>query len=339
MRARFALGSLAIVLATVVLTACVTPVTPVKRTRRGERRPGAEIPRGLKCRCQRSIFTDVSTDPTEATRQPRTLIGPAIACSMTRLSTVDEQRARLARRVSQFAVSGASGFTLVELLVTIVILGVLSGVVIFAVGGMQSQSRTSACAADRTALETAMESYRAINGAYGTEAQLVAAGQLRSESTMYDIALGSNGDFTLLPVGPCAGDELVAAASDPSAAHVSPPSTPTSTAPPSTTTTTAPPATTTTTRALRAATLASACTDPSHWPNQRAWQIKNPNRVAVLFTLDAANATNHAGHHVEGDASPGTTTWYLPAADHGKNTVILDATGRQQSKNSTNRRC
>ncbi len=167
---------------------------------------------------------------------------------MTRLSTVDEQRARLARRVSQFAVSGASGFTLVELLVTIVILGVLSGVVIFAVGGMQSQSRTSACAADRTALETAMESYRAINGAYGTEAQLVAAGQLRSESTMYDIALGSNGDFTLLPVGPCAGDELVAAASDPSAAHVSPPSTPTSTAPPSTTTTTAPPATTTTTR-------------------------------------------------------------------------------------------
>lgn len=237
----------------------------------------------LKCGRNRSILTGMSTDLADDTQERRPLIGATIACSISGLSAVDEQRARLARRVSQVAVSGASGFTLVELLVTIVILGVLSGVVVFAVGGLQSKSQSSACAADRSALETAMDTYRAINGSYGTEVQLVSSGQLRSESSMYDVTLGSDGDFTLTPVGPCADDELVASASESGADSSIPtaaPATSTSSAPP-TTTTTGPPPTSTTPAALKAATLSSVCTERSHWPDERAWRIKNPNRVAV----------------------------------------------------------
>jgi prepilin-type N-terminal cleavage/methylation domain-containing protein len=283
----------------------------------------------------------MSTDLAHDAHQRGKLIGATIACSLTRLPAVDEQRVRLARRVSQVTAAGASGFTLVELLVTIVILGVLSGVVVFAVGGLQGKSQSSACDSDQRALETAMETYRAINGAYATEGQLVAAGQLRGESSMHDVVLG-DGSYTLTPVGACAADESIAAASDDGD---SPPTTPTTaTAPtstsslPATTTTTAPPPTTTT-APLNVPKLATVCTERSHWPAERAWQISNPNLVSVPFTLVAVNATNHPGSQVDGDAPPGASTWYLPAADRGRNTATLDALGIRKSVNSRNKRC
>ncbi len=64
-----------------------------------------------------------------------------------------------------------------------------------------------------------------------------------------------------------------------------------------------------------------------------------PKSRLRAFTLDAVNATNHAGPHVEGDAPPGRSTWYLPAADRGRNTATLDALGSQRSENSRNKRC
>jgi prepilin-type N-terminal cleavage/methylation domain-containing protein len=56
------------------------------------------------------------------------------------------------------------GFTLIELLIVIVILGVLSGVVVFSVGAFNNEGKASACAADAKALEIAREAYRAKNG-------------------------------------------------------------------------------------------------------------------------------------------------------------------------------
>ena len=71
----------------------------------------------------------------------------------------------------------AEGFTLVELLVVIVILGILAAVVVFAVGGIGDKGTTSACKADRSALETAEEAYfaepTAGNGNYATMDELV----------------------------------------------------------------------------------------------------------------------------------------------------------------------
>ena len=54
-----------------------------------------------------------------------------------------------------------SGFTLIELMIVIVILGVLAGVVIFAVGGIQDTGKVAACKSDVKTLEVAVEAYKA----------------------------------------------------------------------------------------------------------------------------------------------------------------------------------
>jgi prepilin-type N-terminal cleavage/methylation domain-containing protein len=53
------------------------------------------------------------------------------------------------------------GFTLIELLIVIVILGVLAGIVVFAVGGINDTSKVSACKADVKSVEVASEAYYA----------------------------------------------------------------------------------------------------------------------------------------------------------------------------------
>jgi len=51
------------------------------------------------------------------------------------------------------------GFTLVELLIVIVILGILATVTVFAVRGITARSQTNACQVERRALETAVEAF------------------------------------------------------------------------------------------------------------------------------------------------------------------------------------
>src|SRR4051812_6183982 len=57
------------------------------------------------------------------------------------------------------------GFTLVELLIVIVILGILATVTVFAVRGITDKGQTSACNTDKVTLQTAAEAYFA---QYGT---------------------------------------------------------------------------------------------------------------------------------------------------------------------------
>jgi general secretion pathway protein G len=54
------------------------------------------------------------------------------------------------------------GFTLVELLIVVTILGILAGVVVFAVGNFTTQAKSSACGTEKTTLETAVEAYRSM---------------------------------------------------------------------------------------------------------------------------------------------------------------------------------
>ncbi len=51
------------------------------------------------------------------------------------------------------------GFTLVELLIVIVILGILATVTVFAVRGITDQGQESACNADKKTMQTAVEAY------------------------------------------------------------------------------------------------------------------------------------------------------------------------------------
>ena len=55
------------------------------------------------------------------------------------------------------------GFTLVELLIVIVILGILATVTVFAVRGITDQGETNACQTEKRSVETAIEAYYAQN--------------------------------------------------------------------------------------------------------------------------------------------------------------------------------
>ena len=77
--------------------------------------------------------------------------------------------------------SSDEGFTLVELLVVIVILGILAAVAVFAVGGVTDRGKQSACKADLETVTQASEAMYAKNGGYPADiAAMVSAGFLRS---------------------------------------------------------------------------------------------------------------------------------------------------------------
>ena len=74
------------------------------------------------------------------------------------------------------------GFTLIELLLVIIILGVLAGIVVFAIGGISDRGDNAACASDVKNVEVAQEAYFAANKAYAANvAALVTAKLLREE--------------------------------------------------------------------------------------------------------------------------------------------------------------
>lgn len=75
---------------------------------------------------------------------------------------------RLSKRVST---AREDGFTLIELLIVIVILGILAGIVVFAVGTATSDSKLNACKADKKTIETALEAYKAKKGTYPADAE------------------------------------------------------------------------------------------------------------------------------------------------------------------------
>jgi general secretion pathway protein G len=58
------------------------------------------------------------------------------------------------------------GFTLVELLVVVVILGILAGITVFAVSNFTSSGTSSACQADFKTVQVAMESFKAQEGSF-----------------------------------------------------------------------------------------------------------------------------------------------------------------------------
>lgn len=101
------------------------------------------------------------------------------------------------------------GFTLVELLIVIAILGILATVTVFSVRGISNRGSSAACAADRKVLEVAIETYFANTGnatiqftAPATaEDTLVSSNLLRAPSPKYNI--DANGVITAQTGGGC----------------------------------------------------------------------------------------------------------------------------------------
>ena len=103
------------------------------------------------------------------------------------------------------------GFTLIEVLIVIVILGVLATVVVFAVGGVATDAEVSACQKDAKSLVTAVEAYFAQQGSGpipdadgtpdGYENSLVGEKYLRSPSIYHD--LDADGELVLVTGSPC----------------------------------------------------------------------------------------------------------------------------------------
>jgi general secretion pathway protein G len=108
----------------------------------------------------------------------------------------------------QEARKNEKGFTLIELLIVIVILGVLAGIVVFAVSGITDRGKTSACKAEVSTVATALEGYYAQNNAYPTAAQGLAVlkpGFLNDVPAATDVAwTAGTGQVAAGTTGPCA---------------------------------------------------------------------------------------------------------------------------------------
>ena len=77
--------------------------------------------------------------------------------------------------------SGDAGFTLVELLIVIVVLGILSGIVLFGVARFRTDANAAACKADVATVNVAADAYDAQTGGYPANvAALVTGGYLKS---------------------------------------------------------------------------------------------------------------------------------------------------------------
>ena len=103
------------------------------------------------------------------------------------------------------------GFTLVELLIVIVILGILATIVVFAVRGITDQGQTSACKATAKTYEVAIEAYYAkygnTNNPDGTELQ--GAGLIRSYDATGDIQVnGATSPSSITQSGKCSSVTL-----------------------------------------------------------------------------------------------------------------------------------
>ena len=92
-----------------------------------------------------------------------------------------------------------SGFTLVELLVVVAIIGLLSGMVIISIKDVKAKSRDSRRVSDMNTIVTALNMYHNDNNAYPITDE---SGIYITGSDTLSVALKNNGAVTAMPIDP-----------------------------------------------------------------------------------------------------------------------------------------
>jgi prepilin-type N-terminal cleavage/methylation domain-containing protein len=99
--------------------------------------------------------------------------------------------------------ASSEGFSVVETLVTLVILGLLAAVVLFAIWGGEKRGQAGTCAADASILTAAEKAAQATTGAYLSVPGLESAGLLPSAPRHHTVEV-AGGSYKLVPDGTCA---------------------------------------------------------------------------------------------------------------------------------------
>jgi prepilin-type N-terminal cleavage/methylation domain-containing protein len=104
---------------------------------------------------------------------------------------------------------GARGFTLIEALVVVAVLGLLAVVLVFVVGGTEDEAETTSCAAEKKVLQTAEEQYKAASAPhqYPTKIEDLLTDPtkfLRAKPESYTVSSAGDGKVIAIPDGACA---------------------------------------------------------------------------------------------------------------------------------------
>jgi prepilin-type N-terminal cleavage/methylation domain-containing protein len=89
------------------------------------------------------------------------------------------------------------GFTLVELLIVIVILGILATVTVFAVSGITQQADENACLNEVATVETAIEAYNVGENGYPADLTALSPDYLKDSDLDYVVAGDYDGSGVL----------------------------------------------------------------------------------------------------------------------------------------------
>ena len=106
---------------------------------------------------------------------------------------------------------GQGGFTLIELLIVIAILGILAGVVVYAVGGTTDTAKKQACKTGKQTIETAAEAYKADKATYPDSITDLVGSYIKKDTKDFTTSGGlvtvvntGDGKYSVSSVGDCA---------------------------------------------------------------------------------------------------------------------------------------